>query len=82
MKKKTHHTFQTAVFLFYFFHGQKGFRFTDTNVNNAAVILHTLHTSTQDLQQQQKKKNNYTVVYVTFTGAVKQLNCLLQFSRG
>lgn len=43
------HTFRVVVFVFYCFLGQEGFGSIDANVDYVAVILHTLHTSTQDL---------------------------------
>lgn len=43
------HTFLVVVFVFCGFHGQEGFGSVDADVNYVAMILHTLHTSTQDL---------------------------------
>lgn len=45
------HTLSIVVFEFQGFLRQKGLGSTDTNVNDVAVILYTLHTRTQDLHK-------------------------------
>lgn len=50
------HTLSIVVFEFQGFLRQKGLGSTDTNVNDVAVILHALHTRTQDLH---KRYNNF-----------------------
>lgn len=50
------HTFLAVGFGFCGFLGQECFGSTDADVNYEAMILHTLHTSTQDLSFQKKKK--------------------------
>lgn len=43
------HTVCVVVLVFHCFLWQEGFGSTEANVNYVAMILHTLHTPTQDL---------------------------------
>lgn len=50
------HTFSVVVFFLCGFLGQEGFGSVDADVNYVAMILHTLHTSTQDLSCHKTRK--------------------------
>ena len=62
------HTVQIVLFVCCL--GQEGFGPTDTDVNYAAMILHTLHTSTQDLIQNIETTFQYTL------GSKSKFTCL------